>query len=254
MEKARSKYPSGGFCTAWGCSNRQTKGVWFLYIASPQQGDLRLSGPPSGQGAGGGARTRDRKVPADLRADSLATVPPTPPRLRGMEESTSQSAVGYISGFAIRIVERKLKCPSCKVALQVKAVDGSQPSHRLILQKDRGGLIKPSQSVIDICVHSERIFQKLLYVNKQRIPQGEGLPGAIAHVVLQDIGTKVFDRLGDHMLDTQPENNHVFALIKAVTRAYIKIRMHHLVKEYKAEITGKRIRKSMHNLVLFKNQ
>ncbi|GFO15554.1 hypothetical protein PoB_004205900 [Plakobranchus ocellatus] len=42
--------------------------------ASPQQGDLRLSGPPSGQDAGGGARTRDRRVPADLRADSLATV------------------------------------------------------------------------------------------------------------------------------------------------------------------------------------
>ncbi|GFO37238.1 hypothetical protein PoB_006374300 [Plakobranchus ocellatus] len=45
----------------------------FLYIASPQQGDLKLSGPPSGQGAGGGDRTRDRRVPADLRADSLAT-------------------------------------------------------------------------------------------------------------------------------------------------------------------------------------
>ncbi|GFN77495.1 hypothetical protein PoB_000400100 [Plakobranchus ocellatus] len=51
----------------------------FLYIASPQQGDLRLSGPPSGQDAGGGARTRDRRVPADIRAESLATVPPTPP-------------------------------------------------------------------------------------------------------------------------------------------------------------------------------
>ncbi|GFO01060.1 hypothetical protein PoB_002756500 [Plakobranchus ocellatus] len=45
---------------------------------SPQQGDLRFSGPPSGQDAGGGARTRDRRVPVDLRADSLATVPPTP--------------------------------------------------------------------------------------------------------------------------------------------------------------------------------
>ncbi|GFO29455.1 hypothetical protein PoB_005596000 [Plakobranchus ocellatus] len=45
---------------------------------SPQQGDLRLSGPPSGQDAGGGARTRDRRFPADFRADSLATVPPTP--------------------------------------------------------------------------------------------------------------------------------------------------------------------------------
>ncbi|GFO31256.1 hypothetical protein PoB_005776100 [Plakobranchus ocellatus] len=43
-----------------------------------QQGDLRLSGPPSGQGAGSGARTRDRRVPADLRADSQATVLPTP--------------------------------------------------------------------------------------------------------------------------------------------------------------------------------
>ncbi|GFO40486.1 hypothetical protein PoB_006699100 [Plakobranchus ocellatus] len=50
----------------------------FLFIASPQQGDLKLSGPPSGHGAGSGARTRDRRVPADLRANSQATVLPTP--------------------------------------------------------------------------------------------------------------------------------------------------------------------------------
>ncbi|GFO23065.1 hypothetical protein PoB_004957000 [Plakobranchus ocellatus] len=49
---------------------------------SPQQGDPRLSGPPSGQGAGSGARTRDRRVPADLRADSQATVLPTPPPIK----------------------------------------------------------------------------------------------------------------------------------------------------------------------------
>ncbi|GFN74548.1 hypothetical protein PoB_000105400 [Plakobranchus ocellatus] len=52
--------------------------VLFMCIASPQQGGLRLSDPPSRLGAGGKARTRDRTVPADLRADSLATVPPTP--------------------------------------------------------------------------------------------------------------------------------------------------------------------------------
>ncbi|GFO46999.1 hypothetical protein PoB_007350400 [Plakobranchus ocellatus] len=55
--------------------------------ASPQQGDLRLSGSPSGHGAGGGARTRDRRVPSDLRADSLATVPPTPREPLGSEQS-----------------------------------------------------------------------------------------------------------------------------------------------------------------------
>ncbi|GFO32449.1 hypothetical protein PoB_005895400 [Plakobranchus ocellatus] len=47
--------------------------VWFLHIASPQQGDLMLLGPPPGRGADGGARTRDRRLPADLRMDSQAT-------------------------------------------------------------------------------------------------------------------------------------------------------------------------------------
>ncbi|GFO12088.1 hypothetical protein PoB_003859300 [Plakobranchus ocellatus] len=42
---------------------------------------LLTHGPPSGRGAGGGARSRDRMVPADLRTDSQASVPPTPPLL-----------------------------------------------------------------------------------------------------------------------------------------------------------------------------
>ncbi|GFN90280.1 hypothetical protein PoB_001678600 [Plakobranchus ocellatus] len=49
-----------------------------LVALGREQDYLRLSGFRSGQGAGGGARTRDRTVPADLRADSLATVPSTP--------------------------------------------------------------------------------------------------------------------------------------------------------------------------------
>ncbi|GFO34347.1 hypothetical protein PoB_006085200 [Plakobranchus ocellatus] len=47
--------------------------------ASPQKSNLRLPGPPSGQGAGGEARTRERRILADIRADSLAIVPPTTP-------------------------------------------------------------------------------------------------------------------------------------------------------------------------------
>ncbi|GFN92455.1 hypothetical protein PoB_001896100 [Plakobranchus ocellatus] len=53
--------------------------IWTASRSHPQQGDLRLSGPASDQGAGSGARTRDRRLPADLRADSQATVLPTPP-------------------------------------------------------------------------------------------------------------------------------------------------------------------------------
>ncbi|GFO39599.1 hypothetical protein PoB_006610400 [Plakobranchus ocellatus] len=65
-----------------GQMNSQRLPAMFLYIACPQQGDLRLLGPPSGQGAGSGARTRDRRVPANITADLLDTVPPKPHYLR----------------------------------------------------------------------------------------------------------------------------------------------------------------------------
>ncbi|GFO48984.1 hypothetical protein PoB_007548900 [Plakobranchus ocellatus] len=41
-----------------------------------------FSGPPAGQGASCGARTRGRKVLADLGVDSLSIVPPTPVKVR----------------------------------------------------------------------------------------------------------------------------------------------------------------------------
>ncbi|GFO44279.1 hypothetical protein PoB_007078400 [Plakobranchus ocellatus] len=51
---------------------------WCKEVGCPPRSDLRLSGPPSGQGACGRALTRNRKAPADLRADSLSPVPRSP--------------------------------------------------------------------------------------------------------------------------------------------------------------------------------
>ncbi|GFO34325.1 hypothetical protein PoB_006083000 [Plakobranchus ocellatus] len=79
-------------------------GSGFLYIASPQKGDLRLLGPPSDQGADGGARTRDRRVPADIRADSQATVPPTPKSCRRLSGPPS----GHSAGDVIRTRDRRV--------------------------------------------------------------------------------------------------------------------------------------------------
>ena len=60
--------------------------------------------------------------------------------------------------------------------------------------------------------------------------------------------------LEDHLKDMEPDNNHVYRLIKAVTHAYIKIRMHHLAKQHNAQITGKVVRKQVIKLILFKHQ
>ncbi|GFN99276.1 hypothetical protein PoB_002578200 [Plakobranchus ocellatus] len=51
--------------------------AWLLFVDSLHKGDLRLSSALTDQGAGEGDRTHDRRVPADLRADSLSTVPST---------------------------------------------------------------------------------------------------------------------------------------------------------------------------------
>ncbi|GFO12646.1 GDP-l-fucose synthase [Plakobranchus ocellatus] len=51
----------------------------IILSVNPLQGDIRLSGPLSGQDTGSGAPTRDRRVSADLMAVSLASVP-LPPR------------------------------------------------------------------------------------------------------------------------------------------------------------------------------
>ncbi|GFO03131.1 hypothetical protein PoB_002963600 [Plakobranchus ocellatus] len=50
----------------------------LTHVASPQQRDLRLLDHLSDQRTGGGTRNCARRVPADLRADSLATVLPMP--------------------------------------------------------------------------------------------------------------------------------------------------------------------------------
>ena len=79
-----------------------------------------------------------------------------------------ESAVGYIAGFVFRMVSRTVNCPDCQAALTVKALDGSQPSHGLVLQKDSGGLVKPSESVVAICMLTEKHFLKECFSSTSR--------------------------------------------------------------------------------------
>ncbi|GFO20123.1 hypothetical protein PoB_004662800 [Plakobranchus ocellatus] len=52
--------------------------AWILSVGESTTRGFQAFMPPTGHGAGGGVRTRDRRSPADLRADSLTTEPPTP--------------------------------------------------------------------------------------------------------------------------------------------------------------------------------
>ncbi|GFN89545.1 hypothetical protein PoB_001605100 [Plakobranchus ocellatus] len=126
-------------------------GQWVV-SGCPQQDDLRLSDPPSGQDAGAGARTRDRKVPADLRADLLASVPPTP-ELESMICFTtirSMKSIGFMDGKLGMLVHNvsyqifKIPLP---VTTRVVALGYQNPFkslHRLLLQCDLFSSIPPA--------------------------------------------------------------------------------------------------------------
>ncbi|GFO48153.1 hypothetical protein PoB_007465800 [Plakobranchus ocellatus] len=85
-------------------SSLQGEQTDWSWNTCPNQRDVRLSGPPSGQGASGGDRTRDTRVAVDLRADSLATEPP-------MDQMLMQASIrgqGSIASTSSAILKHNL--------------------------------------------------------------------------------------------------------------------------------------------------
>ena len=71
--------------------------------------------------------------------------------------------------------------------------------------------MKPTASVINICLETERCFQRMLKSTGGKLPQTKGLPDAIASSVLCNINkADTFPELDEHMLDTTVDDNHTF--------------------------------------------
>ena len=72
-----------------------------------------------------------------------------------------------------------------------------------------------------MCTETEKCFQQMLVSTNGRLPQGEGIPDAIAFAVLNGINIQItFKDLDEHMLDTTVDDNHVFKLIETVSKCY----------------------------------
>ena len=79
--------------------------------------------------------------------------------------------IAYISGSAGKITARNLWCKECCDALGSK----QHIAHSLFIeQKDRGGLFKPSVSVIKICEETEVRFQRMLRSTGGKLPRSKG--------------------------------------------------------------------------------
>ena len=86
-----------------------------------------------------------------------------------------------------------------------------------------------------------------------KLPQCNGLDTAIQTAVLHNVSTNVFKALEEHMFECSIEDNHVYNLIKRVAKCYAKIRFHHLGDLISSKECGRKIRKKLSKLVLFKD-
>jgi len=162
-----------------------------------------------------------------------------------------QNVSAYIAGFVVRKLLPKLKCAECRELL----VGVADSSCCWFLQlKDNGGLVKPSEGVIQIVHSAERSLRALVAADKPvhaLARLGEHLEVA----VMSDLDCRPSFKTAAHTLDTADGiDNHVYSLVRQIVRFYLRIRTFHIVKSWNDDGQGVNVRQKMTKLVLFKNQ
>ena len=87
------------------------------------------------------------------------------------------------------------------------------------------------------------------------LPRQLGLSEVIPAALLKSSNlSSIFSEFDEHIKKCAVENNHVFNLVKLVTKCFAKVRFHHLAVERTVEIKGTDIRRKLNKFILFKNQ
>ena len=162
-----------------------------------------------------------------------------------------EACINYIAGFVVKSLTSVLTCQRCVEALS----DKNKQAHVFIMVKDRGGLKRPSQSRVTLCMGAEKCFQRMLVKTDGKLPQCKGISQSIASAVLENTSNRVlFSDLLEHQFNTTIDDNHLHKLVKLVVMKYIKIRMFHLTKQYMASISPPSIRSHLTKSILFLHQ
>jgi DNA transposase THAP9 len=170
-----------------------------------------------------------------------------------------QAVIAYIAGYVIRMARKKLSCLVCIEALTTEESYIDETTGEIdigtefVLKKDRGGLVKASPSVVEVCKETEKCFIRMANTLLDKLPRRKFMP-TVCSLVLKTVGSKAFKSLNDHMFATTADNNHIFKLIKCLAECYSIIRAHHMARQNTDVITGLKVRKELYKLVLFKGQ
>lgn len=89
------------------------------------------------------------------------------------------------------------------------------------MNKNRGGLLKPSPDVIKVCYHTEKMLKfKLNTLGVTKVGNPQSILQMITNV-LKETGNCVFSSLNEHATDHYVTFNHKHLLIKTVCNTFL---------------------------------
>ncbi|XP_031340501.1 uncharacterized protein LOC116168691 [Photinus pyralis] len=170
-----------------------------------------------------------------------------------------QNVVGYISGFVVRMMKRKIKCQTCIVSLHDVASTSSTIDTALLLvdQRDKGGLLRPSNDLMEVMFIVEKNIKKVFTITDGKMPKDDNFYLTFCHQLAMSMfaENKFFKSLDDHRLECSIlEESHIMRVIKTAVFCYTKIRLHHVTRRQSQLARGELIRKKYTKLILFSNQ
>lgn len=168
----------------------------------------------------------------------------------------SENVITYISGFVIRKIQKRIKCPKCIEALHFSEdIDYMENSLKLINRKSKGGLLLPSKSLQEVCKIVENKIQVLLEIEKHLPPKKIFIESLLKYTNKITFDDNLFRSLKDHSFDFGiEEDSHKKLLISEIIKVYSSIRIFSITKKINEDISGEKIRKSLNKLILFKHQ
>ena len=167
-------------------------------------------------------------------------------RINSTVTSVYQDAIlGYIAGFIVRKILKRISCVQCSESLLHNLPNLHNdhgygryilPSLSLINSKNRGGLIIPSKSVVDIVIKSDKAFR--IYIGTKSKMNKHTMLNMIYSSI---ISTNLFSELADHDKENEQinEDMHSSQLIKKIIKKFLKLRLFAYTKQYNKDILHK---------------
>ncbi|KAG8174446.1 hypothetical protein JTE90_027101 [Oedothorax gibbosus] len=150
----------------------------------------------------------------------------------GMLSECSKDIVQYIAGFVTKKLLKTLKCQECLNAVRLDGImEDDISAQPLISFKSLGNLVHPSKEVTKICIETEKFFRECVvktsfFEEKKKLVCLPNMTKVYEHVCSRSY----FPNLIAHQFDSDPLDNHLLHLIRAIVQTYMKVRLSYYYK------------------------